>query len=358
MVMPKLLSDLGQMFLIGFDGLSIKSGHPVIRAIEHENLGGVILFDRNINGSRQNIESSGQLKQLVSVLQQHAEIPLLIATDQEGGQVCRLKAEDGFPASRSAGSLSRCELPEATVLMGKMAATLAEHGINLNLAPVVDLAINPANPIISQYDRSFGNSVDLVVRYASQFIKAHHLQGVACCLKHFPGHGSSKQDSHLGFVDITDSWQDRELGPYRQLFAAGYTDAVMTAHVVHRALDPQGLPATLSKDMLYSLLRRQLGFSGLIISDDLQMKAISHRWNFEDAVHMAVLAGVDLLVVGNNLVRDENVTARGIRAIEKLLTTGQIKEKSIDESLARIAALKKKIAGEEAWKENRHTALS
>lgn len=349
-------TDLGQMFLVGFDGLSVDPGHPIVRAIERDRLGGVILFDRNIDGRRQNIESSAQLRELTSTLQQYSEAPLFIATDQEGGRVCRLKKEDGFPASVSAGFLGSCNHADAGRKMEEIAATLAAHGINLNLAPVVDLAINPENPIIGRYDRSFGREVDLVVRYAAQFVEKHHQQGVACCLKHFPGHGSSNEDSHLGFVDITDCWQKRELDPYTELFAAGVTDAVMTAHVVHRGLDPQGLPATLSRAMLEHLLRRELGFPGMIISDDLQMKAISSRWNLEEAVQMAVLAGVDLIIVGNNLIREEDVAGRGIRAIEKLLAAGRIEERQLEASLERIKALKKKIAGEESWKDDRPTA--
>lgn len=349
------MPDLGQMFLAGFDGLSVAPGHPVVRAIQQDRLGGVILFDRNIDGSRQNIVSSAQLRELTSALQEYAEAPLFIATDQEGGRVCRLKEEDGFPPSFSAGSLGSGNHADAGRLMEEMAANLAAHGINLNLAPVVDLAINPANPIINRYERSFGRDADLVARYAAQFIDRHHRRGVACCLKHFPGHGSSNDDSHLGFVDITDCWLELELEPYKKLFAAGVADAVMTAHVVHRGLDPQGLPATLSGTVLGRLLRRDLGFQGVIMSDDLQMKAISGRWNLEKAVQMAVLAGVDLIIVGNNLIREEDVARRGIRAIEELLAAGRIEERQLAASLARIAVLKKKIAGEKPWKDNRPT---
>ena len=251
------MADLGQMFLVGFDGLSVGPDHPIVKSIVRDRLGGVILFDRNIDGSRQNIESSDQLVELTEALQIYAESPLFIAIDQEGGQVCRLKEKDGFPATVSAGYLSSClNLADAAVRMEEIAGTLASHGINLNLAPVVDLAINPDNPIISQFDRSFGQNIDRVVQYAAQFIEAHHQRGVACCLKHFPGHGSSTEDSHLGFVDITDCWERQELEPYKKLFASGIADAVMTAHVVHRQLDPAGLPATLSRIILDDLHNR------------------------------------------------------------------------------------------------------
>lgn len=350
------MDDLGQMFLAGFDGLTVGPGHPVVTAIRRDRLGGVILFDRSIDGSRQNIASPSQLAELTAALQEHAETPLLVAVDQEGGQVRRLKEEDGFPPSVSAVSLSVSPAAEAEAGMDGMAAVLAEHGINFNLAPVVDLATNPENPIISRFDRSFGREPDLVARLAARFVQAHHRHGVACCLKHFPGHGSASEDSHLGFVDITDSWRQEELDPFGNLIDAGLADAVMTAHVVHRGLDPAGLPATLSGEMLARLLRRRLGFTGPVVSDDLQMKAISKRWNLEEAVQMSVLAGVDLIIVGNNLAREEDVTTRGIRAIERLLEEGRIEKERLAASLARIRTLKEKIAGRKAWKEKKPTA--
>lgn len=354
--MLDVIPELGQMFLVGFEGLSVDRNHWIVESLEDDCLGGVILFDRNIDGTRQNIESPAQLVDLVGNLKQHAENPLFVAVDQEGGQVCRLKHSDGFPETVSAAGVSRTtNLEDAVELMDGIACTLAAHGINLNLAPVVDLAVNPDNPIISRYDRSFGKDIDKVVKYASLFIQAHHRRGIACCLKHFPGHGSSNQDSHLGFVDITECWQKQELEPYRKLIAAELADAVMTAHVLHRQLAPEGLPATLSRPVLNGLLRTQLGFGGLVVSDDLQMKAISDRWNLEQAVQMAVLAGVDLIIIGNNLIRERNVVARGIRAVEKLLAEGRTDKARIMESLERIRILKAKISGEIAWKGSRPT---
>jgi beta-N-acetylhexosaminidase len=348
------MSELAQMFVVGFDGLSVTGDHSVVRSIKDDNLGGIILFDRNIDGRRQNIASPEQLRELTSTLQSYAGTPLLVAIDQEGGQVCRLKEKDGFPASVSAGHIGNInDLTDSNAKVETIANTLATHGINFNLAPVVDLDINPGNPIISQYERSFGSDTELVVRHAMQFVEAHHRRCVACCLKHFPGHGSSTRDSHLGFVDITDYWQENELEPYRKIFKAGFCDAVMTAHVIHRGLDPKGLPATLSKVILTTMLREELGFSGVTVSDDLQMKAISKRWGFEEAVQMAVLAGVDLIIVGNNLVREKDTLLRGMKAIEKLIDDGRVKEGQLRSSLERIRRLKQKIAGERPWKNSR-----
>jgi beta-N-acetylhexosaminidase len=348
--------DIGQMFLVGFDGLAMDRDHPAVEAIARHRLGGVILFDRNVDGSRQNIASPAQLAELTAMLQSYAEIPLLIATDQEGGRVCRLKEENGFPAFASPRQLGEKEDPLETYRhAGRLAAVLAECGINMNLAPVVDLDLNPENPIIGRYERSFGRETGQVVSRAAAFIRAHHERGIACCLKHFPGHGSAAADSHLGFVDITGQWREIELDPYIELFGVGLADAVMTAHVVNRRLDSRGLPATLSEAMISSLLRGRLGFDGVVISDDLQMKAISSRWGFAEAVRKAVLAGVDLLLVGNNLIRDPDAAAKGIRAVEQLLDEKVISEERLASSIERIAVLKGKISGEIPWTDSQPT---
>lgn len=342
---------LGQLFLAGFDGMSVDRDHPIVEAIVHDSLGGVILFDKNIDGARQNISSPAQLRELTGALQDCAGNSLIIAVDQEGGNVCRLKKADGFPASLPAGQLAAgTDQNQVGRQAAIIAGSLREGGINFNLAPVVDLNLNHDNPIIGRYDRSYGSSPELVTRFATRFIAAHHDNGIACCVKHFPGHGSAAADSHLGFVDITDCWQEQELEPYSLLMASGFSDAIMTAHVIHRGLDNRALPATLSRPVITGLLREKLGFAGVIISDDLQMKAISDRWGFEEAAQMAVLAGVDLLIVGNNLIREKNVVRRGVAAITELIASGRISESAVRSSLARVSVLKQKIAGEVSWK--------
>jgi beta-N-acetylhexosaminidase len=309
----------------------------------------VILFDRNVDGTVQNVVSPDQLRRLVNDLQQLAPLPLLVGIDQEGGRVCRLKERDGFAPCVSAASLGG-ESPAVVAEHAEaLAAMLAHCGVNLNFAPVVDLDLNPANPIIGRYRRSFGTDPATVVACARAFVEAHHRFGVGCCLKHFPGHGSAGGDSHLGFVDVTWCWQAVELEPYRSLFAAGYADGVMTAHLVHRGLDPSGLPATLSPAVITGLLRDQLGHDGVVFSDDLQMRAISDGWTCAEAVQQAVLAGVDVIVIGNNLAPREDALVTGIRAVADLLDSGRIDANRIDQSLARIALFKERIAGERLW---------
>ena len=350
--------DIGQMFMLGFNGIRVDDGHWIVRALEEESLGGVILFDRNVDGSVQNIVSSGRLLELTATLQQHAAAPLLISVDQEGGRVCRLKARDGFPETLSAKHVGQGGLKQAADSAAMLAATLARHGINFNLAPVVDLDLNPDNPIIGRFERSFGPDPEQVIANARVFIDAHHRQGVACCLKHFPGHGSAAADSHLGFVDSTGYWHKQELTPFARLIDEGFCDAVMTAHVINRKLDPRGMPATLSPEIINGCLRKKLGFSGVTVTDDLQMQAITKNWGYAEAVRLAVLAGVDLLIVGNNLNRRQDALEIGRKTIEDMLDRGVVDADYIDGCLQRIATLKKKTAGELPWKNNTPTTLS
>lgn len=342
--------DLGQMFLVGFTGLEVAEEHWIVRAITEDKLGGVILFDRSVRGERQNISAPDQLKRLIGNLQQPAENKLFIAVDQEGGMVCRLKEQDGFQSFMSAGRLAQLGVAATREQSHGMAAMLAQLGINLNFTPVIDLNSNPDNPIIGKYERSFGSDPVSVVDHAQAVIASHHQQNVACCVKHFPGHGSSSADSHLGFVDISDSWSEDELQPYRELVASGYCDGIMTAHVIHRGLDDSGVPATLSAKIIQTLLREEIGFRGVTFSDDLQMGAIRNGWSYKAAVQAAVLAGVDVLLVGNNLEPRTDVVSQGIGAIVELLDSGRIDENHIRGVLNRIALLKQKIRGGQAWK--------
>lgn len=337
--------ELAQMFVVGFRGSFLSADHWLAGALARTPPGGVILFDRNIDGSVQNFDSPDQLQQLTANLQQLACHPLLIAVDQEGGKVCRLKERDGFGTTLSAAALAAQGVSATARHSEQMAAELASMGINLNFAPVVDLNLNPDNPIIARYERSFGAEASEVVAYAQAVIKAHHRHKVACCLKHFPGHGSAGGDSHLGFVDVSTCWQPVELAPYRQLIAQGYTDGIMTAHLVNRQLDPSGRPATLSPQVINGLLRQELDFSGVIFSDDLQMRAISNGWSLAEAVQQAVLAGVDMLVIGNNLTPSDDALTIGMQAIAELLDSGRIDHHRISASVARITQLKASLIG-------------
>ena len=340
-----LIEKIGQMLMVGFRGLHIDKNHSIAQDILVRHIGGVVLFDYDVPDKSpvRNIQSPQQLKALVHSLQSLSPDSLLIAIDQEGGRITRLKEKFGFPPTMSAQNLGTKNDPEFShEQASKMAKQLAELGINLNLAPVVDLNIQPKNPIIGRLERSFSKDPILVTAHASKFIKAHHQEGILCALKHFPGHGSSTQDTHLGMVDVSESWSQQELEPYIRLIRAGQVDAIMTAHVYNKHLDPE-FPATLSKQVIADLLRKKLNYDGVVISDDLQMGAIRNEYGLETAIHKSLEAGVDILAFANNSVYKADIAERALKIIENLIRKGQIKKSRIDVSYKRIRKLKGKL---------------
>ncbi len=333
---------IGQCFLIGFRGAVLTKDNPVIKDIRAGNLGGVILFDRFLAGKTEsnNILSAAQTAGLIADLQSEAGGSLLVAVDQEGGKVSRFKAERGFATTPPVGQLGQFSDTEPTRQAAEQTATLlAGLGFNLNLAPVADLDSFAANPIIGAYQRSFSADPTRVSRHIEVWIHAHHRHSVRCCLKHFPGHGSARTDSHLGFVDISATWRDEELIPFANMISAGCADAIMTGHLYHRALDSRW-PATLSEPILNGLLREKMGFSGAIISDDLQMRAITDRYGLAEAAWMAMAAGVDLLILGNNLHYDPEGVKKCTAAMVDAVGRGDLQEERIFQAWQRVQRLK------------------
>ncbi len=325
---------IGQLFIIGFEGSAISRNHPIAEDITKRNLGGVILFDKLIAKklSINNIISSSQVKELTSDLQDLAGGNLLIAVDQEGGMVTRLKEQHGFPVTPSAELLGqRPDTGETADSSNLIAQKLNSLGINCNLAPVVDLNIYSQNPIIGAYGRSFSYQSDTVFKHAASWIKEHNNQNILTCLKHFPGHGSSRDDSHLGFVDISDTWRERELNPYRKFIETGYQEAIMVGHLFNSRLDANH-PAPLSSSTVHTLLRGQLKHTGVIISDDMQMRAITDRYGLPEACCQALLAGVDMIIIGNNLAHDPKILQKVQRKIVTSIKNGILTEDRINEA--------------------------
>lgn len=342
-----LEEKIGQMLMVGFRGFSVTPDVEVFTYIAERRVGNTVLFDYDVPGASfgRNIQSPAQLRKLTRDLQALSPRRLLIAADQEGGYVARLKPANGFPATLSAQELGSLNDLQATRrYAGEIAATLAQHGINLNLAPVVDVNVNPANPVIGDIERSFSADPQKVAEQAAAFIEAHHEHGVLTTLKHFPGHGSSKADSHLGFVDVTETWSEAELIPYRELINAKRADAVMTAHIFNAKLDPE-LPATLSKRTITGILRERLGFDGVIITDDMMMGAIANYYAFDDAVVASVDAGADIVAIANNATAYiPDTAARAFNALLQGVMRGRLSEKRIDESYRRIMELKGRLS--------------
>lgn len=330
---------IGQMILIGFPKAEVDQ--QVLQEIRQGKVGSIIIFEKNIPPKN----SFVALKKIVWTYQQAAPIPLLVSIDQEGGRVNRLKDKYGFPRSITAEAMGKSpSLDSVKFYSEATATTLAGLGINVNFAPVVDLGSNRSNPIIAKVGRAFSANEDSVTMMAKEVIRKHRKYGVLTALKHFPGHGSSKDDTHLGIADVTNTWEDRELKPYQSLIDSGYVDAVMTSHIVNRKLDPDGHPGTLSDDVLAGILRQRLHFNGVVFSDDMQMHAITKHYGLEDAIRMAVNAGVDIMTFSNNISGSDQRTVDKVHGIiKKMVENGQIKRQRIDESYARVMRMKKNL---------------
>jgi len=340
-----LTVKIGQMLMIGFRGLDAKSEPRLEEDIRNRRIGGVVLFDYDVPSAStvRNIESPEQVVRLVSELQGMSSIPLFVAIDQEGGRICRLKPARGFPQSLSAARLGGLDNPDSTkAAAASTAALLKRLNINMDLAPDVDLNVNPDNPVIGRLERSFSKDERVVTRHARIFIDQFHAAGIIPVLKHFPGHGSSTTDTHRDFTDVTATWSGNELEPYRKLIREGYDDPVMTAHVFNARLDSLN-PATLSKAIISGILRQDLGFRGVVVSDDMQMRAISGLYGLETAIRLAIEAGADILLFGNNASTYEpEIAEKATGIIRNLVIEGSISPRRIDESYRRIMALKQR----------------
>lgn len=351
-----LRDKIGQMLILGFDGSSVNRTSSIVKVIDQDNLGGVVLFDYDgiTDKYGKNIQSRKQVRKLTRQLQfytRQAErkhhrplLPLLIAVDNEGGEVDRLKTAEGFEPALSAALLPKLSAQKASHEFKKISSNLKSAGFNLDFAPVLDVNVNPKNPVIAMKNRSFSADPMIVSHYAGEFSRSLHAQGIACTYKHFPGHGSSEKDSHIAFVDVSQSWKPYELQPYEQLFAEKWScPMVMTAHIVNRQLDPSGLPATLSYPILTKLLREKMHFLGVVISDDMQMDAIEKFYTLDKAVVLAINAGVDMLLFDNQIENPMLDPKPLIDLIEAKVKSGEISEARIDEAYQRIVRLKKQL---------------
>ncbi len=331
---------IGQMILTGVgDSYDLDRKAPVFQSIREGKVGSIILFEKNVSPKN----TTEKLKKLIDFAQANSPIPLFVSIDEEGGRVNRLKPKYGYPQTKTAQYLGETLNPDSTFHYAlKTAGTLYQLGINMNFAPDVDVNINRKNPVIGGLGRSFSADPDSVALHSAQVIVAHETFGVATVLKHFPGHGSSMADSHLGLADVSSTWRFQELMPYKRLLDSGIVRAIMTAHIVNEVLDERKLPATLSDRVISEVLRGVLGFNGVVVSDDMQMRAISEEYSLEESIKMAIIAGVDILLFANNVPQHDLVTADQIHEIiMSLVKKGDITQARIAESYERIIQLKK-----------------
>ncbi len=324
-----LKEKIGQMLVIGF-----AAGEPgeqsLRRVVDETCAGNVILFARNASDASLAAASAALARSIVG---EKTGIPPLVCIDQEGGIVARIgSGVTPLPGAMALGAGAGAH--EIRALCEAVARDLASLGIDWNLGPVADVNVNPANPVIGV--RSFGEDPRKVSDCALAWFEGMSAGGVLCCAKHFPGHGDTTLDSHLELPEVPHAMERLEkveLLPFVDLIAAGIP-AILTAHVRFPAVEPEALPATLSKAVIAGLLRGRLGFRGIVVTDCMEMRAIADR--FPDAAVMAVEAGADLIMVSHS----PGVQIDYARKILEAVLSGRIPESRIDESLARILAMK------------------
>lgn len=342
---PTLEQKVAQMLMVGFRDTAITAESEVAHWLSDYHIGGVILFDYGVpsKSRTRNITSASQVKSLIDSLHRFSSEPLFVAIDEEGGNVSRLKTRYGFAPTVTPQYLGTVDNEDTTRLYARQIAQKCRQlGINVNFAPSVDVNINPDCPVIGKLGRSFSADAEVVVRNSRWYVNEHQKEGVLCALKHFPGHGSSVSDTHLGMADVTETWQDAELEPYRILLKDTSLVSVMTSHIFNRKIDSL-YPATLSATTL-SILRDSLNYSGLVFSDDMMMNAISKFYGLEDAIKLAINAGVDVLVFSNNIdVYNPDIVKDAIDIILNLVESGEVSEARINQSYRRIMDVKSKL---------------
>ena len=320
---------IGQMVLSGFNGTDFNSELDTL--INDLKVGGVILFSRNI-------EDSKQLKKLnLDIEEANKNIPVFISIDEEGGRVNRLdKNIKRFESAKSIGD--KGDIKYAYENGKEIGKTLKEHKINMNFAPVLDIYSNSKNTVIG--DRAFGNNEKIVETMGIATMNGLKDEDVIPVIKHFPGHGDTEVDSHIGLpiVDKSiDQLYDFEFVPFKKAIESG-ADAVMVSHILMKQIDDKN-PATLSYNLITGILRNDMKFSNVIITDDMCMKAITNRLSVEEASIKSIKAGSDIILIGSDIGKTKSV----IEKIKLEVETNEISEKRIDESVYRILKLKEKL---------------
>ncbi len=334
---------IGQMIMVGFTGNSERDkGVAAVRdELARGTIGGVVLYPDNIGRPR-------QLRNLTAFLANaNSELVPLIAVDQEGGQVQRLTRRNGniyFPSARDVATRPQLKTHDGALhLYEAMGREIARAGINVNFGPVLDLNVNPQNPVIGRRNRSYGTDPTTVSNFARAFIAGHREANVVTAAKHFPGHGSSLTDSHKVLADISRSWREKEITPYVKLAHDGMLDMVMVGHLYHPTFsDGPGVPASLSARSVRAL-RNWIHFDGVVVSDDLEMAAVARAFSLEERVIMAVNAGIDLLVYSNVKTGDRDIGTRIHGIIAQAVKDGRIKRARIEEAYGRMLLLKRRL---------------
>jgi len=335
-------SMIGQMIITGFKGNSVHSRgfKEVLKYLEEGKISGVIFFEDNIKNAKNLSEMTEAIYKTNSAMRP------FISIDMEGGKVQRLTSKNGGADYPSAYTMaSYYDTKGAFDVYSNMAYTLKKYLFNLNFAPCVDLDLNKKS-ILHAKERSYSDDSKKVTSYADEFIKAHTDKGIATALKHFPGHGSVSGDTHLSFVDGTKTHKEIELAPYENLIFKYNTSAVMVSHIFNEKYDDI-YPASLSYNTVTGLLRRSMGYDGVVITDDLDMGAVKQNYDLEETVIQAINAGDDILLFSNRVRHNPNLPDDINMIVKSAITDGLIRPSKIQEAYDRVTAFKKAIIASE-----------
>ncbi|MEE2525378.1 glycoside hydrolase family 3 N-terminal domain-containing protein [Hyphobacterium sp. HN65] len=328
-----LRQKAARMLLLGFigDNVDTDGARAVAAHLEAGRVGGVLFLRHNVR-SREGVE--GLTAQFRGIAPN-----AWMAVDQEGGAVQRLSSDLGYsPIPRAFVVSEERSIEDAAALYGEAAREFRAAGFNLNLAPVADVQ-DDENGVIGRWGRGYGRDGERIAAYAGAFIEAFERAGASCAIKHFPGHGTSSGDSHHGFVDISETWSEAELEPFRRLIDAGMAHLIMGGHLTHSGLDPAGDPVTFSRPILTDLLRGQMGYTGALITDDLDMGAIRENYAQREAVIRSIQAGNDIIMMSNSAAPDPELPQRFASWVEEAVAAGELTERRIDQSMARLDVL-------------------
>ena len=329
-------AKIGQLLVLGFYGAdpSASQARALAKHIGSGHAGGVVFLRHNVK-SRRGVEGLTALFREAG-----GRVPPMLSIDQEGGKVQRLGTKLGYTDIPEAGRVSARYSPaQARELYRAAGRELRLSGFNVNLAPAVDLH-DANNPVIGKYERAYGTDPQTVAAYGQAFIEGMGAAGVGCVAKHFPGHGTSRGDSHDGFVNITRTWRGEELEPFRAL--ARVAPMMMGGHLVHEELTGK-TPITFSRSMIEGTLRGQLGFGGAMMTDDLDMGAIRNNYRMRDAVIASVKAGNDIVLLSNSAKPDPDFARVAVGWIARAVKDGEISPDRIDEAHARVMRVKTQL---------------
>jgi beta-N-acetylhexosaminidase len=342
-----LEEKIGQMLCLGWGGPDslLNVNEQAQGCVRDLKAGGMILMGRNVQPQVKplpDIDAAG-VRAMLDELQSFASIPLFVSSDQEGGRVARFGSTPftRMPSAKTIGDRGDTELAYAAAKA--TGVELAAVGVNWNFAPDADVNSNPDNPVIG--NRSFGDNAALVAEMVAAQVKGYLDGGVLPCAKHFPGHGDTAQDSHYALPSLPHdraTMDARELVPFRAAIEAGIP-SIMTAHILFPAVDASGLPATMSKAILTDLLRNELGFDGLIVTDCMEMKAVSDHWGTPRGAVLAAIAGADVLLVCHTWERQKATRDALLEAAH----SGELPQSRIDDAVTRILAAKRRLLTQE-----------